>query len=416
MADTHNFEQIRRERLKKQREKRRRMQRIRLALLAGAALIVIILIISGISKCAKNSNDNALNNTDTAQITETQPPAATQQAVPMINNIPAPSAENNDMLTLIKNSGQKKHVYLTFDDGPSADVTPQILDILRRYNIKATFFMIGKNIEQNPDMCARVISEGHLAAPHSYSHEYSKVYASETDFAAELENTYNLIVSKTPGHTEPFKVFRFPGGSFTNGSYSVQKQQYIKRLAKEGFYYCDWNSMTGDTETGTTKTAEGLLSYFNNTRPQVNNYVIHMHDDDARQVTADMLESLIKQLLDEGYVFSRLDEIDFTNAPEATETATQDAAASQTPATEQAAPAATAAPTAATGTVNKNTKSTGKSTSSNTGSTASGTSKSTSTDTTATSGTAASGASQSNAAPAPETGAQAVQSDAIQSE
>ena len=326
MALQQDFENRRRERLRRQREKRRRMRMIRLGVGAAALIVVIILIIVGISKCAGN---NTAGNNDNTNAAVTQVPiesASPVQTQEPQNAIPAPSKGDNDLLDQMVASGQKKHVYLTFDDGPNNTITPQILDILRKYNVKATFFMVGKNIEKTPYMCTRVVEEGHLAAPHSYSHDYGTVYSDDTTFREEVDKTYQLIVANTPGNVEPFKVFRFPGGGYDDSNYGSAKQGYKESLAEMGFYYCDWNTMTGDAEDS-SKSASQLLDYFNENRPNLNNLVILMHDTTGKQATVDMLPALIEQLLEEGYTFSRLDEIDYSNASNVSESPSPEATA-----------------------------------------------------------------------------------------
>lgn len=313
MAVSQDFEARRRERLKRQRLQKQKMRRIRLAAVTVISVLVIIFIIVGISKCS--GGNEAQNNDAANNAVVTQVPFATAAPTPAVSesSIPAPVKGDNNFLDEIMRSGQKKHVYLTFDDGPNDSITPQILDVLRRYNVKATFFMVGKYIEKTPYMCTRVIEEGHLAAPHSYTHDYATVYASEENFRDEVEKTYQLIVANTPGNVEPFKIFRFPGGSFDTDRYGSVKGTYKNALADMGYYYCDWNSLTGDAE-GAAKDAQGLINYFDSTRPNVNNLIILMHDTVNKQSTVDALPTLIEKLISEGYTFSRLDELDYSNA------------------------------------------------------------------------------------------------------
>lgn len=320
MAMSDDFEKRRRERMQRQRRKRERMRRIRLVVFAVIFLCVIIAIIAGIANCS--GKDPA---TDTNQVSETvtATPSIQPTTEPDKSAIPAPEKGDNNLLDQLVASGQKKHVYLTFEDSPNSNTTPQILDVLRRYNVKATFFMTGRNIEKTPYICTRVVEEGHLAAVSSYSDDNAQLYASESSFKNEVDKTYQLIVANTPGNAEPFKVFRFPGGSDEDSSYGSAKQDYKDSLADMGFYYCDWNTLIGDSENG-DKTAEELMDYFDENRPDLNNLVIVLHDSVDKQSTVDMLPQLISKLLEEGYTFSRLDEIDYSNAPEPTASASAD--------------------------------------------------------------------------------------------
>lgn len=317
---SQDFEAKRRERLRKQRQQRRRLKMIQLLLSVVLFILVIVIIVTSISKCSGNSTpeiDNSVPVTTSVPYEpgQSEAPVATEQSAPTEKyEIPSPSEGENDILGVIKDSGQKKHVYLTFNNGPDNKITPQILDILRRYDIKATFFMIGENIEKSPQMCARVIQEGHLAAPLSYSDDFRAMYSSKSDFIDDMNKTYELINQNAPAGEEQFKIVRFPGGSFDESGYGFNSESYKDELAEEGFYFADWNCTIGDSSS--QRSADKLLSYFAQNRPQLNNLVILLRDSSSNQATVDMLERLVKQLSDEGYTFSRLDEIDFENPPE----------------------------------------------------------------------------------------------------
>ncbi len=358
MAMSNDFEARRRERLQRQRKQRERMRIIKLILSAALFILIIVIIISGISKCGKHkeSEGTAVNNITATQdpLSASEMPLSTEDV--SVSGIPAPKAGSNDLLTVLKNSGQKNHAYLTFENGPDETITPQILDILRRYNIKATFFMTGKEIEKNPQLCARVMQEGHLAAVSSYTNVYSTIYSNEATFMNEIEKTYELITQNAPGGQEPFKLFRFPGGS----SYT-KTDTLAEKMADEGFYQCDWNSSNGDNVTGVTKTAENLLYYFNKNKPQLNNLVIQLHDSSDKQATVDMLSQLIQELLDDGWVFNRLDEIDFSNASPAS---SEPAATTEADNTVSTGSAASGAAAPASGSTGSSSNTTGGSTSS----------------------------------------------------
>lgn len=303
-----DFEKRRRER---RRRARRRKKRIRAAILLVALIGVIALSVFAISTIAKNrtESDNIVSNTEGDTISETALPEPTQPPAAQFSpNIP-PASEEADLIEIIADSNQVKRCYLTFDDGPTDNITPQILDVLRRYNIKATFFEVGSMIEANPDMARRVYEEGHLIANHSAGHNYDKVYASTDAFINEINNCFDTIRGVMDGE-DPFPLFRFPGGSYNAGDHAEMKQECKRVLAQNGYYYCDWNCLNGDAE-GRTKDAEGLYEYFVNTSEGYNNLIVLMHDAATKQATADALPSIIDYLLDQGYTFHRLDDIDY---------------------------------------------------------------------------------------------------------
>ena len=188
MATQSEFESRRRER---RRRERLRKKRIRAVILLFVLIAFIALGCMVVSSVKKNGSEG--DNTASTSIPESTPEndvqaeasASPEPAQTAQHSIP-PASEENDLLTILAKSGQKYRCYLTFDDGPTSNVTPQILDILRKYNAKATFFQVGSLIEANPDMARRVYEEGHLVANHSYSHNYDKLYASEEAFRSEM--------------------------------------------------------------------------------------------------------------------------------------------------------------------------------------------------------------------------------------
>jgi len=106
---------------------------------------------------------------------------------------------------------ETKRVFLTFDDGPSG-ITPEILDILKQEDVKATFFVLGSQVEIRPDIVKRAYEEGHYIANHGYSHKYSEIYASPESVLNEI-NKCNEIIRLAIGVPEYNSyLFRYPGG------------------------------------------------------------------------------------------------------------------------------------------------------------------------------------------------------------
>ncbi len=316
MPTQNDFEARRKER---RRRERLRKKRIRAVLLLIIFIGIIVLICTAISALVKNNsgNDAAVSDGESV-ITENAPVATTAPAATTsFSSIPEPSEENN-LLQVIADSGQKKRCYLTFDDGPTENVTPQVLDILRRYNVKATFFEVGSLIEANPDMARRVYEEGHLIANHSNGHNYDKLYATSNSFITEVTDCEEMIRSVMDEGDELFKLFRFPGGSYNAGDHASEKQIYKEVLADNGYYYCDWNTLTGDAE-GKTKNAAELLEFLKENMEGYNNLIVLMHDASTKQATADALPSVIEYIASQGYTFHRLDDIEYQTEPASTQ-------------------------------------------------------------------------------------------------
>lgn len=196
-----------------------------------------------------------------------------------------------------------KRVYLTFDDGPTKAVTPLILDLLKQYNIKATFFLLGQNVKYNPDLVKREFEEGHYIANHGYTHTYSKVYSSVEATLEEYNLTQQAIRNALGNQSFDSKVFRFPGGS-TGGKYHSIKKECKSYLLENGIAYLDWNALNEDAAGKFTK--EQLLENAIESIGTKKNAVILMHDSSDKILTYEMLPDLIKYLKENDYVFCNL--------------------------------------------------------------------------------------------------------------
>ena len=189
---------------------------------------------------------------------------------------------------------------MTFDDGPSKN-TKQILDVLKQYNIKATFFVLGSQVEIFPETTNRIYNEGHYIANHGYSHKYSYIYQSPEQVLNEF-NQCNQIVANTINVPEyNSHLFRFPGGS-VGGKYAELKKQAITLLEQNEILYIDWNSLTGDSEKA-NPTEEYLMNNLQKTTEEKNVVVVLMHDAQAKQITAETLPKVIEYLISQGYEF-----------------------------------------------------------------------------------------------------------------
>ncbi|WP_315120424.1 polysaccharide deacetylase family protein [uncultured Clostridium sp.] len=191
----------------------------------------------------------------------------------------------------------KKIAYLTFDDGPSAKITPQILDILKENNVKATFFVLGYMAEENPDVLKRARDEGHAIANHSYSHNYKQLYASTSNFLADIKKNEETIRGILGEYNS--KVIRFPGGSFG-------KHDFINAVKDAGYHSVDWNALNGDAEAQNVPKEKLVARLKETTLGQKKLYVL-MHDAPAKQTTVQALQEIIDYLRDSGYEFGTLE-------------------------------------------------------------------------------------------------------------
>ncbi|MCI8900365.1 MAG: polysaccharide deacetylase [Lachnospiraceae bacterium] len=188
------------------------------------------------------------------------------------------------------NSSGIRRVYLTFDDGPSAN-TERILDILDQYGVKATFFVVGK--EGYAEQYRRIVDDGHTLAMHSYSHKYSEIYASVDAYRADLAKLHDFLYELTG---EDCNIVRFPGGS-SNTISRVDMWELIDYLKREDMVYFDWNVSSGDA-TGDRKSADQIARNVLDSIGQFNNAVVLFHDAPGKDSTVDALPAIIEKILE----------------------------------------------------------------------------------------------------------------------
>lgn len=195
----------------------------------------------------------------------------------------------------------EKICYLTFDDGPSKN-TIKILDILKQYDAKATFFVIGNCIcEENRAILERIVEDGHAIGLHANNHVYEKFYASETSFLEDYESLYTILKSDYGIETS---LFRLPGGSACKYLYG-RGREYVSRMQERGFSCFDWN-VTGEDSVGTPT----IYSIQKNVFDRVFRYekpIVLLHDSSIADVTVDALPGMIEKIKEKGYNFATLE-------------------------------------------------------------------------------------------------------------
>lgn len=193
-----------------------------------------------------------------------------------------------------KPSDAQKVIYLTFDDGPGPE-TPRLLDILKKYNVQATFFVVNTRYISTIERTAR---EGHTVAIHTATHKFHEVYASEEAYFSDLYKMQDVIQNYT-GQTP--MLLRFPGGSsntisrFNKGIMT----KLTKSVEEKGFCYFDWNVDSDDA--GRARSAEEVYSNVVSGIGQKKKSVVLMHD--IKSYTIDAIEEIIVWGLDNGYTF-----------------------------------------------------------------------------------------------------------------
>lgn len=204
------------------------------------------------------------------------------------------------------NYNPENAIYLTFDDGPSGDVTPQILDILAANHVQATFFICNYDEKKLP-IIQRMLNEGHTIGIHGYSHDYSEIYVSTDAFMNNLNSLKDKLKEDTG-----YEAFcsRFPGGS----SNEVSREycpgimtELVQMLTDEGMMYVDWNVSSHDAESGYHSPQSILENVKSETKLGRTNVVL-MHDISTKQTTADALQSIIDYGKQNGYTFCPIEE------------------------------------------------------------------------------------------------------------
>lgn len=135
-----------------------------------------------------------------------------------------------------------KTMYLTFDDGPSEENTRRVLDILRERNIKATFFLVGENVRNHPEVARQIVAEGHTIGIHCDNHDYDALYESVDSYVADFEKARQTVYEVTGVETN---LFRFPGGSI-NAYNKKTGDAIIREMTNRGYIYYDWNASLED--------------------------------------------------------------------------------------------------------------------------------------------------------------------------
>lgn len=211
------------------------------------------------------------------------------------DTIPGGLAES-DTVETFESSGPEglvsHKVYLTFDDGPSAN-TEKILDILDEYDIKATFFVVGNESRTAREALKQIVERGHTLGMHSYSHKYSDIYSSEEDFAADFEKLRSYLEEVT-GVTS--NVYRFPGGS-SNTVSKLDMRVFIDYLESEGVCFYDWNISSGDAGSKQL-TVDQIVENATKGIERRGTSVILLHDAVSKTITLEALPLIIEKILE----------------------------------------------------------------------------------------------------------------------
>ncbi len=183
-----------------------------------------------------------------------------------------------------------RKVYLTFDDGPSG-YTQEILEILEEYDVKATFFVLGKEDEESQKAMQDIVSQGHTLGMHSYSHKYNEIYESVESFTEDFNKLRDYLFEVTGVKSI---CYRFPGGS-SNTISSVSMYEFADVLEEEKVPFFDWNISSGDGGSGRLSVQDIVDNCMNGI--EQDNAIILLHDSTQKRTTVDALPIIIENIL-----------------------------------------------------------------------------------------------------------------------
>lgn len=191
----------------------------------------------------------------------------------------------------------QKTVYITFDDGPSG-ITREVLDILRREDVKATFFVLGNAAKSHPELIQAIWDQGHAIGNHSYNHDYHDLYSGFTAFWNQIKQTENIVRDITGNRP---KLVRAPGGTF--GHFD---DTYFQLLKQAGYVVMDWTVDSGDSRRKGVPAADILRESTKDLKSR--EVILLLHDGGGHRESAKALPEIIARYKSAGYTFGILDD------------------------------------------------------------------------------------------------------------
>lgn len=285
--------------IEQQRQRRNRINRIKTTIILTISIWMIVSLVAivvlsvaviqlnnkvnWLSASAENPNHRATEQTlEESQQSESQD---TQEEIQKYDHVKTgiDSADNK------AEKGDIHKVYLTFDSSPGEN-TDKILDVLQQYDVKATFFVSGDKSDEAKKVYKRIVDEGHTLGMHSYSNQYSTIYASIEDFEKDYDKISNYL-KKVTGTQSLY--YRFPGGS-SNQISNVNMAEFVHVLNEKNISYYDWNVSAGDASGDytvddiVTNVTEGIANYKTS--------IVLLHDGEDKSTTAEAIGPLIEAL------------------------------------------------------------------------------------------------------------------------
>ncbi len=290
--------------LRDQRQRRKRVARIRNGIIFTIiawmliSIILIVTLLVKVSLLEKRLNQFTIDSTysQTGEVSDTGKGESVEDTQ---MDYDTESMEDGEKVPLVANvddsfnlaqEGDTLKVYLTFEDGPSEN-TEAILDILDQYQVKATFFVVGKTDEESQALYKRIVEDGHTLGMHSYSNKYSTIYESKEAFESDFTQLRDYLYELTGVESH---YYRFPGGS-SNQISNVDMAEFIQYLDSQNVVYYDWNVSSGDA-TSQAYSSEDIVANVTSNVVKYKTSVVLLHDADDKSTTVEALAPLIEAL------------------------------------------------------------------------------------------------------------------------
>jgi peptidoglycan/xylan/chitin deacetylase (PgdA/CDA1 family) len=225
---------------------------------------------------------------------------------PGVNVTQKINQQENENTQVVATSTPPREIALTFDDGPYGTSTSQVLDILEKENVPATFFLIGKNVELHPEQVKRELADGDIIGNHSYGHSRNLPTMSTSTLLADISRAEKVIVRATCASTTQVRIphlFRPP--------YSRTSARMINEINSEGYVFAGWSIDPRDWDN-TNSSSTIVSSVLKYTKDKS---IVIFHDgheigtDYSRQNTIQALPTIIETLKKEGYTFVTIDKL-----------------------------------------------------------------------------------------------------------
>lgn len=278
--------------------RRKRVQTLKKLIILLLFLFILIPIFLCVILFIRVNSLNRTINGISLQLEQLQETMAQQETVentvispPVQSNPKTTDTQISENVTTVDGQNAAHKVYLTFDDGPSC-YTDDILAILDRYDVQATFFVVGKEDETSKEALKQIVEKGHTLGMHSYSHKYAQIYNSVEDFAADFVKLQDYLYEVTEIKST---IYRFPGGS-SNKVSKIPMQEFADYLDTQNITFFDWNVSSGDGGSAVL-TPQALTDNCLQGITDRETSIILMHDSAEKQTTVEALPMVIENIL-----------------------------------------------------------------------------------------------------------------------